>query len=66
MSTCEFADLTQVPNVDVECRLNCSYLSYDFGFWIQKYTFNASVQQIILWVEMLQQTFWYSQDDHKY
>lgn len=25
-----FADITQVPTVDLECRLNCYYLSYAF------------------------------------
>jgi len=29
-ATGNFADLTQVPNVDLECRLNCYYLSYRF------------------------------------
>lgn len=28
--TDEFADLTQVPNIDLEFRLNCYYLTYGF------------------------------------
>lgn len=61
-ATDNFADLTvtQVPNVDLECRLNCYYLSYGFLIFLLLNTKihleKWATKQIIL-SEMLQQTF---------
>jgi len=62
-ATDDFADLTQVPNLDLECRLNCYYLSYGFLiFLLFEYQMTSFIpkratEQMIVSVEMLQQTF---------
>lgn len=57
-ATDKFADLTQVPNVDLECRPNCYYLRFSdvsaFEYQTTSFKPKWETEQIFLSVEMLQ------------